>query len=82
MNLPADYTVTDVSRILRRGRRSILLLIEQGYLQAYDAAPGSVRRSYRVSVASLESFMRPRVERVERVKLRTRKTATDMKKFY
>lgn len=77
---PPDLTISDVAKILKRSRDSIVTLINSGNLKAYNAAPRGRLKQYRVTEVWLDEF---REKNKKRASLRRRKktVARDYIKF-
>lgn len=82
MDVERDYSVSDLARILRRSRSSIVRLIKRGYLKAYDAAPEGKNRQYRVTDEALQEFRKRNVVRPKTRRTRTRKTEDEVIRFF
>ncbi|MEZ6063899.1 MAG: helix-turn-helix domain-containing protein [Planctomycetaceae bacterium] len=56
-----DLSISQVARHLQIRRETVKRLIEQGHLEAYDAAPPSApRRAYRITEPALTAFKQAR----------------------
>ncbi len=56
-----DLSISQVARQLQIRRETVKSLIEQGHLEAYDAAPPSApRRAYRITEPALAAFKQAR----------------------
>lgn len=81
MMISPDSTVSELAKQLRISRSSVVVLIQSGKLDAYDASPTGAYRQWRITPKALERF-REQNKAKPPTKNRRRKPAVGVKEFF
>lgn len=86
--MQADYKVSEITKLLRVSKNTVLDWIRAGAIVAYNAArPNSARPSYRITVKALEDFRQSRAavpvdEQAETQRKRRRRPQAELKQYF